>query len=65
VSSAGALGKVESVGSGTVRVRLVDGSVVVARNALTARCPPLSEVVVVELRQAGGGRLYEVVGRSR
>lgn len=61
VSAAVSVGKVESIGPGSVAVRLSDGTLVQARNGLHARCPPNATVLVA---QSSDGR-YDVIGRER
>ena len=52
--------RVLAITPASVSVRLADGRVVAARNALNARCPPRSLVLVSEVEDA-----YAIVGRPR
>lgn len=54
-------GRVLGITPNAVTVRLRDGSIAVVKNALNARCPPRSHVVIAE---ATDGTLA-IVGRPR
>lgn len=54
-------GAVEAIAPRAVRVRLDDGRVILAVNALPVRCPPRSRVVVA----TNDDGTYAIVGRVR